>query len=110
VVDRVLRAAGVDKAGRRARLASDLLSDPAAVEQELRSLFASAPELRDAVCSCSTTPHRAADEAPGGGNGTPPSGHLPHPDFYAARARATAARFGLPNLKGAGRCLPPSSP
>lgn len=100
VLDRVLRAAGVDKASRRARQAAEWLSDPASAEQEIRSLFASAPELRDALCSCSTsnTPesHRAADEAPGAGNGTPPVGHLPHPSFYAARAKATAARFGLP--------------
>lgn len=94
LVDRTLRSAGVDKASRRARLAADLLADPAALESELRSLFATAPELREAVCSCSTPSHRAADEAPDGDNGTPPGGHLPASPIHA-RARATASRFGL---------------
>lgn len=94
LVDRTLRSAGIDKASRRARLAADLLSDPAALESELRSLFATAPDLREAVCSCNTTSHRAAPVAPGEDNGTPPSRHLPA-DPIQARARATASRFGL---------------
>lgn len=95
IVDPVLRAAGVDKASRRARLASELISDPSAIEAELRTLFASAPELREAVCSCSTsTSRRAASEAPGTDNGTPPAGHLPA-QYFTQRARATASRFGL---------------
>lgn len=94
LVDRTLRSAGVDQASRRARLAADLLSDPAALESELRSLFATAPDLRDAVCSCSTQSQSAAAKAPSDDNGTPPGGHLPASPIQA-RARATASRFGL---------------
>lgn len=97
-LDRVLRIAGVDDASRMARRASELIADPAALEAELRTLFASAPDLRDAVCSCDTSritpPTRAAATAPGDGNGTPPSGHLPA-EYFTRRAQATASRFGL---------------
>lgn len=99
VVDVALRAAGFD-ASKRARTAFDLLSDPSSLEGELRSLFASAPELRDAVCACETTagdpataPHRAAPVAPGEGNDTPAAG--PPVEFFTRRAAATASRFGL---------------
>lgn len=93
VLDGVLRTAGVAKSTKRARLASDLLANPALAEDELRSLLAQAPALRDAVCAC-THEGRAADEAPG--NGTPSgNGHLPPTDFYLMRARATASRGGL---------------
>lgn len=93
VLDGVLRSAGVTKDGRRARLAADLLANPQHAEAELRRLLAQAPALRDAVCAC-THEGRAADEAPGKGT-PPPNGHLPTPDFYILRARATAARGGL---------------
>lgn len=96
-IDQALRIAGVDEASRRARRACELIADPVAIEAELRSLFASSPELRDAVCSCSTEhnqPQRAAGQAPVDGNGTPPSGHLPA-EYFHRRARATASRSGL---------------
>lgn len=62
-LDAVLRAAGIASAGRRARLAFDLIASPDALEDELRHLFASAPALRDAVCACETSA-RAADVTP----------------------------------------------
>lgn len=97
VVDGVLRAAGIEKAGKRARMASELLAEPDTLEAELRSLFSSAsPELREDVCSCNS--RRAADSAPGT-PGTPPEDrHLPL-DIHLARARGLAARTGLPLRK-----------
>lgn len=65
-VDAVLRAAGISKASKRARLAADLIADPDTIEAELRHLFASAPELRSAVCACSPE-DRAAEAAPADG-------------------------------------------
>lgn len=70
-LDAALRAAGV-KDTRRARLASDLIADPEGVEDELRTLFARSPELRDSVCSCDTTTGRAADAAPPGAAASAP--------------------------------------
>lgn len=91
-LDGALRAAGVDDTGRRARLAADILADPAGAEDQLRHLLAQAPELRNAICACSPQDHpgRAAP-APGHPTGTPPDGHLP----AHTRARATASRYGL---------------
>lgn len=71
-LDSALRAAGVG-AERRARLASDLVADPAGVEAELRTLFARVPELRDAVCSCTTSDlGQAAAAAPSGAAASAP--------------------------------------
>lgn len=94
VVDSMLRSTTGGRDGQRARRAADLLANPAGIEDEIRSLFARTPELREAVCSCPTD-SRAADKAPGT-TGTPPSsGHLPPPEYYQRRARALAARYGI---------------
>ncbi|HET7325975.1 MAG TPA: HK97 family phage prohead protease [Nocardioidaceae bacterium] len=77
-VDAVLRAAGITSTGRRARLASDLIADPEGMEEELRQLLASAPELRAAVCTCH---RRAADDAPN--RAAPPTPE--HVASFAAR-------------------------
>lgn len=86
--DSVLRAAGIAKAGRRAQLAADLASG-VDLEAELRHLFASAPDLRSAVCSCETT-GRAADPAPE--RAAEPSPDLAAPSFALARARLDLLR------------------
>lgn len=66
-VDAVFRSAGVVSASKRARLGERLASGED-LEDELRHLFASAPDLRDAVCSCRPTddvaPARAAEPSP----------------------------------------------
>lgn len=94
VLDGVLRALGISDPGQRALRASDLLSH-SDIEAEIRALLDSAPNLRAAVCACET-PDRAAAEAPGHRrDGTPPAGHLPPIEYFTARARATAGRYGL---------------
>ncbi len=81
-LDSALRAAGVG-AERRARLASDLIADPAGVEDELRTLFTRAPELRDSVCSCLTDLGQAAAAAPSGAAASAPD----HRSIGIARAQ-----------------------
>lgn len=84
-LDAALRAAGV-AADRRARLASDLVAADAEVEQELRRLFTTSPELRDRVCSCTTDDlGRAANAAPPRGAAT--SAPDPRRSIEIARAR-----------------------
>lgn len=83
-LDAALRAAGV-AADRRARLASDLVAADAEVEQELRRLFTTSPELRDRVCSCTTDLGRAANAAPPRGAAT--SAPDPRRSIELARAR-----------------------
>lgn len=85
LLDQTLRAAS-PRTARRARDMADLLSDQAALrremhglEDELRALLAERPELRDAVCSCSTRTG-PADAAI---------------DLFNRRARGLAARYGL---------------
>ena len=51
-MDTVLRAAGVKSDHKRAQIANALVSDPESVEDQIRSLFAAAPDLRSAVCAC----------------------------------------------------------
>lgn len=91
LVDAMLRSAGVTGDIERAELANRLLSDPASAEQELRSLFDRAPQLRAAVCGCDTDPEGA--------------GRLADPDDVRAEverrqrvARGLAARTGLPTI------------
>lgn len=66
-VDSVLRSAGLTSAAKRARL-GDRLAAGEDLEAELRHLFSSAPDLRDAVCSCRVAddpePARAAEPSP----------------------------------------------
>lgn len=102
VLDATLRSAGVRSDHDRARLTADLLADPTQAEAELRSLFAHAPELRDAVCSCAhqTVPPagddgRAAPDRAPGRDGTPPSpGHLPPDIHHRKQQRQLEALLG----------------
>lgn len=87
-VDSVLRAAGMTKAGKRARLAADLIADPESMEAELRALFAKQPELRDAICSCDL---RAADPPPSGA-GDPAPEPAATSGLVIARARLDLMR------------------
>jgi HK97 family phage prohead protease len=85
-VGSALRAAGVSES-RSARLFSDLLSDPAGAEEELRTLFATVPGLQAAACGCDLG--RAAVPAPSGAA-------VPAPDpvvsLSVARARLDMRR------------------
>jgi HK97 family phage prohead protease len=64
-VDAMLRAAGVGD-DRRASLTSELLAaDADTIEAELRGILTARPELREAVCSCSTEVSSRAAQAPG---------------------------------------------
>ena len=89
-LDGVLRAAGMAKASRRAALAADLASG-LDLEDELRHLFASAPDLRAAVCSCQTSEGRAADPAPEGAAASTPDPVASTP-LWLARARLDLMR------------------
>lgn len=85
-VGAALRAAGV-KESRTARLFSDLLSDPAGAEEELRTLFSTVPGLRDAACGCDLG--RAAVPAPSGAADPAPEPGTP---LSIARARLDLLR------------------
>lgn len=89
IVDQVLRTAGVNDNERRAQLAVDLLADPAHLEPQLRSLFAQAPDLRDAVCSCRTSPPAPPEDTEAQRDQRRFLNH------HEANARGLAARYGL---------------
>lgn len=85
-VGAALRAAGMKEA-RSARLFSDLLADPAGVEEELRTLFTTVPGLRGAACGCDIG--RAAVPAPSGAAVPAPEPAVP---LSIARARLDLLR------------------
>jgi len=70
-LDAALRAAGV-KEQQHGGTSQPSQSSTESVEDELRTLFARAPELGDSVCSCSTEIGRAADAAPSGAAASAP--------------------------------------
>ena len=68
-IERVVSASGVPEA-QRARVVSQMLSDPDAAEQFVRDAFTNLPDLRDKACSRNGDP--AASQAP---DDEPPDGH-----------------------------------
>lgn len=87
-MDAVLRSAGLDSAAKRARLGERLAAGED-LENELRHLFASAPDLRDAVCSC----RLADDPAPATERAAEPSPDRPSLDLSVARRRLQLRRY-----------------
>lgn len=84
-IDAVLRAAGVEKASRRAEIGFDLITNPSEAETRIRELLDRNPGLRSNVCeTAAAAPEPAApsaEDADGTREGTPQP-HLAH-----ARAR-----------------------
>jgi len=93
VVDGVLRSAGVD-AEQRARLTSDLLSDPETVEQRVAEFFDAAPDLRDLVRGT------IRDTVVETRTQQPPRGHKRDAAAAALRKRGTRAYGALTARKG----------
>jgi hypothetical protein len=97
VLNGVLTAAGVTRS--RSIYASRFLADPTRAEQDIRALFARAPELRDKVCdtaaSCGCNDHAAAAPLL---EGTPPP--------LVTVSRVDRARASARQAKHAGRSHP----
>lgn len=93
-LDRLLSAVGVDRAGARADLAAELTADPDRIETRLTELLDGAPQLRDAVCSCSTDP-AGGGRSLAGGDDTGVDTDVDDQRRLMA-ARGLAARTGLP--------------
>jgi len=87
-VDAVLRSAGLTSASKRARLGERLAAGED-LEGELRHLFASAPDLREAVCSC----RQADDPEPAEERATGPSPERLLTQMSVARKRLALRRF-----------------
>lgn len=86
-VDAVLRSAGLGSAAKRARLGERLAAGED-LEDELRHLFDSAPDLRDAVCSC----RLADDPEPADERAAEPSPDRPVTAWTVARRQLELRR------------------
>lgn len=87
-IDATLVTAGVESRSKRAALAYQMLTDPTAGADQLRSLIAPTPAL---------DVHRAADTSAPGEDTPPEPGHLSTPALSVARARLHLMSHPHPN-------------